>query len=86
MKLGSVIYFIPFVFIMDTALLLQGSWIETLTSLSRVLVGIWLLVAGLQGYLQGFGSVRAVPLRLGLVVAGLGIAFANLLFQASAEG
>ena len=79
MKLGSVIYFIPFIFVMDPALLLEGNWEDVLFTFGRAAGGIWLIVAGLQGYLQGFGHVRNGPLRLVLVAGGLAVAFANLL-------
>jgi TRAP-type uncharacterized transport system fused permease subunit len=79
MKLGSVIYFIPFVFVMDNGLLLQGGGLAVLGSLLRATLGIWLIVAGLQGYLQLVGRIDSVLARLGLAGGGLVIAFGGLL-------
>jgi TRAP-type uncharacterized transport system fused permease subunit len=80
MKLGSIIYFIPFIFVLDTSLLLQGSALETAAGLLRAGLGIWFLVAGLQGYLQGFGAIPQLLARIALSILGLGIAFSFLLF------
>jgi TRAP transporter 4TM/12TM fusion protein len=78
MKLGSVIYFIPFVFVVDTGLILQGGVASVLISLVRAVVGIWLIVAGLQGYLQGLGKLTHPLARAGLLATGLAIAFSGI--------
>ena len=76
MRLGSIIYFIPFFFVMEPALLMQGSTTEIVWVLINALAGIVLLSAGLQGYLPFVGSlaVRAgleLPIRIALGVGGL---------------
>ena len=78
MKLGSIIYFIPFIFVLDTGLLLKGSLMDIGLSLLRAAVGLWLVIAGLQGYLQGIGRIRNLLLRVLVSVAGLAIAFSFL--------
>ncbi len=80
MKLGSIIYFIPFIFVLDTSLLLQGSMVDILLGLARAALGIWLIVAGLQGYLQGVGVIRQPLIRMGLSVFGLAVSFSFLVF------
>jgi TRAP transporter 4TM/12TM fusion protein len=80
MKLGSIIYFIPFIFVLDNSLLLKGSFLEISFGLLRAGLGIWLVVAGLQGYLQGVGKIRNLPLRILISAAGLFIAFSFLFF------
>jgi TRAP-type uncharacterized transport system fused permease subunit len=79
MRLGSIIYFIPFIFVLDTSLLLKGGLMEIALSLLRTGLGLWLLIAGLQGYLQGVGRIRNLLLRLAISAAGLVIAFSFLL-------
>jgi len=79
MKLGSVIYFIPFIFVMDAGLLFQGSFAEILLAVVRASMGIWLIIAGLQGYLQGFGTLHNSLFRAMLVGAGLLVAFSGLI-------
>ena len=57
MRLGAIIYFVPFFFVFNPALLLQGSWFENLQALSTALVGVALVSAALQGYLIGLGDL-----------------------------
>lgn len=75
MRLGSVIYFIPFLFVLNPALIFQGSWGEILMVISQALVGVWLIAGAMQGYLQGIGDLSASrqlqwPVRLGLIIGG----------------
>jgi TRAP-type uncharacterized transport system fused permease subunit len=66
------------VFVVDTGLILQGGVASVLISLVRAVVGIWLIVAGLQGYLQGLGKLTHPLARAGLLATGLAIAFSGI--------
>jgi TRAP transporter 4TM/12TM fusion protein len=57
MRLGAIIYFVPFFFVFNPALLLQGSWMENLQAVSTALVGVALVSGALQGYLIGVGHL-----------------------------
>ncbi|MBT5718909.1 MAG: TRAP transporter permease, partial [Gammaproteobacteria bacterium] len=57
MRLGAIIYFVPFFFVFNPALLLQGSAMENLQAVSTALVGVALVSAALQGYLIGIGHL-----------------------------
>ncbi len=57
MRLGAIIYFVPFFFVFNPALLLQGSLTENLQAISTALVGVALVSAALQGYLLGLGDL-----------------------------
>ncbi len=61
MVLGTVIYFIPFFFVFNPALLMQGAWLEILVVLTTAIVGITILANGLQGYLLGVGDLGSGP-------------------------
>ncbi|RCV87531.1 TRAP transporter permease [Billgrantia montanilacus] len=76
MRLGSVIYFIPFLFVLNPALIMQGEPLQIGLVFIQALVGIVLFASAMQGYLIGVGrlGVGAVceTLVRGLVlVAGL---------------
>jgi len=73
-RLGVVIYFIPFFFVFNPSLVLRGSLLEGLYLFFFCLVGIVLIAGGVEGYLLKVGLVRlwARPL---LVIAGLLIGF-----------
>ena len=55
MRLGSVIYFIPFFFVLEPALIMSGSWWETLFATLKVAIGVVLIAGTLQSYLIGIG-------------------------------
>lgn len=57
MRLGSIIYFIPFFFVMEPALILRGEPLDILVVLSSAMVGVALIAGATQGYLIGFGRL-----------------------------
>lgn len=57
MRLGSIIYVLPFMFVLEPALIGIGSWAEILPVVASAFMGVWLIASGSQGYLSGFGSL-----------------------------
>ena len=78
MRLGTIIYFIPFFFVFNPALLLFGTPLEVITVVITALIGVIILAAGLQGYLLGAGRVGKGPVgwfaRTLLIASGLTLA------------
>ena len=78
MRIGVVIYFVPFFFVYNPALLMQGGAAEILLTLVTALVGIVFLSAALQGYLLFLGNLGANPVsllgRAMIFLAGIAIA------------
>ncbi|MFC2003741.1 TRAP transporter permease [Chloroflexota bacterium] len=74
MRLGIVIYFIPFLFVFNPALILRGPILESLYLFALCLVGILLIAEGLEGYLLKVGRIP-FWVRTLLVLAGFLIAF-----------
>jgi len=74
MRLAVVLYFIPFFFVFNPALILEGPIWETLYLLALCLVGIWILASGLEGYLVKVGRLSLWERPL-LVIGGSLIAF-----------
>jgi TRAP transporter 4TM/12TM fusion protein len=73
MRLGSIIYFIPFFFVFNPALILQAPWPEVAQAMLTATAGIVLVAAGLQGYLLGAGILPEGPLgwtARGFLIAG----------------
>ncbi|EKE78782.1 TRAP transporter permease [Oceanibaculum indicum] len=56
MRLGSVIYFVPFFFVLNPALIGQGTTGEVLLVLATAFPGVWMIASATQGYLAFFGS------------------------------
>jgi TRAP transporter 4TM/12TM fusion protein len=76
MKIGSVIYFVPFFFVLNPSLVLQGELLDFLGHFVTALLGILFVCSGLQGYQVGVGDLRRcgpieMPVRAALVVGGL---------------
>jgi TRAP-type uncharacterized transport system fused permease subunit len=86
MWVGSIIYFIPFFFVVNPALVLQAAvpgdpvpYFEALYLMVTALVGTVFICGGIQGYQAGIGDLRAAgvlewPLRVLLVIGGLVLA------------
>ncbi|MGH8673357.1 MAG: TRAP transporter large permease subunit, partial [Burkholderiales bacterium] len=79
MRVGSIIYFIPFFFVMNPAFVLQGPWTEALYLMVTAAIGTVFICGGLQGYQLLIGDLRAGgamewPVRILLIVGGLVLA------------
>ncbi len=78
MKLGGVIYFVPFFFVLNPALIGQGSAAEVTLVLTCALIGVWFISASLQGYVSFVGPLHTGPIaasmRCLLFAAGLLVA------------
>ena len=81
MWVGSIIYFIPFFFVLNPALVLQGDspYLEALGLTVLIAIGTLFICGGIQGYQAGVGDLRKAgilewPLRVLLVVGGIVLA------------
>ena len=73
MRLAVVLYFIPWFFVFNPALILEGPWFETVYLFALCVLGIWILASGLEGYLLRVGRLETWS-RLLLVIGGFMIA------------
>lgn len=77
MRLGSVMYLVPFLFVYDPALILKGSPSTVIVAVVSAFAGVFLFASSLQGYVIGGGVIHNSPLgwvaRL-LLLAGGGLA------------
>lgn len=81
MWVGSIIYFIPFFFVLNPVLLLQGDmpYAEALGLTALACVGIVFICGGVQGYQAYVGDLRKAgtmewPLRVLLILGGITLA------------
>jgi TRAP transporter 4TM/12TM fusion protein len=74
MQLGSIIYFIPFFFVLEPALIMSGSWWETLLATAKVGIGIIFIAGALQRYLLGLGLLarKGVVGIIGRILMAIG--------------
>ncbi|MEP4192447.1 MAG: TRAP transporter large permease subunit, partial [Sneathiella sp.] len=73
MRLGSIIYFVPFFFVLDPAFILQGEFSRTVVVFGSAIVGVILIASALQGYLMGVGNLHRHPV-FGWLIRGLMLA------------
>ena len=76
MRLGSVIYFVPFIFVLNPAFLGAGSVVEIVGVIVAAMAGITLIAAGLQGYLPFRGRIPVALASL-LVIVGFAVAIST---------
>ncbi|MBS0531220.1 MAG: TRAP transporter permease [Proteobacteria bacterium] len=81
MWVGSIIYFIPFFFVLNPALVLQGDspYFAALGLTALAAFGTLFICGGIQGYQVGVGDLRGAgslewPLRVLLVIGGFVVA------------
>jgi len=56
MRLGAAMYFVPFFFVLNPALILRGAPGEIIVVVGTAIAGIALIAAALEGYLIGIGK------------------------------
>jgi TRAP transporter 4TM/12TM fusion protein len=77
MWVGSIIYFIPFFFVLNPALVLQnGAYLEGGLLMLMAGIGTLFICGGIQGYQVGVGDLRHAgrwewPLRVAFVLGGI---------------
>jgi TRAP transporter 4TM/12TM fusion protein len=79
MWVGSIIYFIPFFFVLNPAFVMQGPILETIYLLVTAMIGTVFICGGIQGFQMGVGDLRRAgllewPLRVALVIGGFVLA------------
>ena len=73
MRLGSIIYFIPFFFVFDPAFIWRGPIEMTLFLFAQAMVGIVFVAGALQGFLVFVGWMSNRPAGLiGRALIGIG--------------
>lgn len=77
MWVGSIIYFLPFFFVLNPALVLQGDspYLAALGLMALASIGILFICGGIQGYQAFIGDLRRSgpmewPLRALLIIGG----------------
>ncbi|MBE0615694.1 MAG: TRAP transporter fused permease subunit [Burkholderiales bacterium] len=77
-RLGSTMYFVPFFFVLNPALILRGAPWEIAVVVGTAALGIWLIASAIEGYLLGLGrmdmGVLGALARLLLFASGMAMA------------
>jgi TRAP transporter 4TM/12TM fusion protein len=57
MRLGLINFILPFIFVLNPALILRGTWDDIIVMVSTAMVAVWLMSAGFEGYLYRIGVI-----------------------------
>lgn len=68
-KIGIAAFIVPFMFFYNSAILMDGSWVEVTRAALTAVFGVFLLSSGVQGWFMGARS--AWFLRAGLILSAL---------------
>ncbi|CAN0488150.1 unnamed protein product [Ectocarpus sp. 12 AP-2014] len=66
-RLGAVLFVLPFLFVLNPSLILQGPLLSVIASAVTAMTAIWLVAASMEGYLYRIGPV-GVRIRCALLV------------------
>jgi TRAP transporter 4TM/12TM fusion protein len=79
-RLGIILYILPFVFVIDPALILHGPWYSTLIQVLAFTVGAVFFAGASEGYIYGLGRREKLfsPYRVMFFWAGLLLMFPNV--------
>ena len=78
MRLGIGIFLVPFLFVLNPAMILRGPLLEIIQVVGTAAIGLTLLGAGIEGYLWRVGELRKL-VRVLIIVAAVLLAFPNTL-------
>ncbi len=71
MRLGGILFLLPFLFVINPSLILQGEATKILTSAFTAITAIWLLSSAMEGYLYRIGNLSWGVRGLVLAAGGL---------------
>ena len=57
MRLGLINFILPFIFVLNPALILRGEWDDIIIMVSTALVAVWLMSVCFEGYLYKAGNI-----------------------------
>jgi len=81
MRIGIILFIVPFVFVLKPALIFHGPLFETVYLFVGFLFGIVFIVGGTEGYIYGLGKLGSIfsPLRMVSFTAGALLVIPTLL-------
>jgi TRAP transporter 4TM/12TM fusion protein len=78
MRLGSILFFLPILFVFDPAMLMQGETIKIIISFSIAVFAIIIISSAFEGYLYFFGNINNI-FRILFFITGILILMPNLI-------
>jgi TRAP transporter 4TM/12TM fusion protein len=69
MRLGIILFILPFLFVLNPTLILHGSTFDVIHDVTTAVIAIWLIASGLEGWLYWVGRI-GWGLRIAVLIAG----------------
>ncbi|PSF11956.1 C4-dicarboxylate ABC transporter [Marinobacter fuscus] len=85
MRLGGILFILPFLFVLNPSLILQGDIARILISALTAITAIWLIASAMEGYLYRIGII-GWPIRVLALAAGGCLIYPNLFSEAVGLG
>ncbi|XDA97910.1 TRAP transporter fused permease subunit [Sulfitobacter sp. LCG007] len=77
MRLGMPLFVLPFIFVYDPALIMEGTWLQILERVALTLVAIWAITSAFEAWVYGVGRIGVVS-RVAFALGGVLILFPEL--------
>ena len=77
MRLGFINFILPFIFVLDPALIMRGDVLEIIPAVTSVLFAVWLMAAGFEGYLYWVGRIGWMT-RIALLAGAAALLYPHL--------
>ena len=77
MRLGMPLFVLPFIFVYDPALIMEGTWLQILERVALTLVAIWAITSAFEAWIYGVGKIGTLS-RVAFGVGGVLILFPEL--------
>jgi TRAP transporter 4TM/12TM fusion protein len=77
MRLGGILFILPFLFVLNPSLILQGALGDILVSVVTAVTAIWLMASAMEGYLYRVG-ILAWPLRILVMISGVVLIYPDI--------
>ncbi|MBA4490048.1 TRAP transporter fused permease subunit [Paracoccus sp. S1E-3] len=78
MRLGMPLFVLPFIFVYDPALIMEGTALQIVERVALTLIAIWAITAGFEGWIYRVGRIGVVS-RVLFGIGGVLIIFPELL-------
>ena len=78
MRLGMPLFVLPFIFVYDPALIMEGSFVNIVERIGLTLVAIWAITAAFESWIYKVGRIGIVS-RIAFAAGGILIIFPELM-------
>ena len=85
MRLGMPLFVLPFIFVYDPALIMDGTWLQIFERVLLTLVAIWAITSAFEAWIYMVGRIGVVS-RIAVAVGGVLILFPELTTSLAGAG